>query len=1026
MSLVNAMPTNSPSVNYGENWERSCFKDRCSFTLVSGYSDAYFKNVISKSKDWSKYYIVRYLERDENFDIKIRSFNRTNFEFTLKTSVIQAFNSIPFSYCVENSCYKINYRLNGLEKDFRLDINPLNYENFTFGFSSTTITLDESNNANIGDTYVDEDTPNNNYGSIGSMYVRSQNESRNARTFSLWNLSVVPRNAEIINANLSLYLDFAPSHEDRYYEVWNTSTQNATGWTWTESGLTWNNQPLALILQDNITIPYGVGTLYKYWNVTNVTITAYSEEKNLSFVVKDSKESQNSTLYQGTFNTKESASLRPKLVIDYIPDTEPPKYFDNSTNDTTAGKPIEFRLRWTDNKGLDGYIFSLDNATAQNYTYNFSDTTNNKAWNNSVANKPPTTYMNISDTEFSSGSYTNISTSDNTYFNISSTDYPYHKFNFTINSSIDDIDTINISWEGHVSATANMYIYNFSSGSWSLLDSYTGTTDGWINASITSDFSDYVDDGKITILVQDPDIHLASENNSEDASVYANLPTSNYNYTFFYVGQGALGKAYWFYSKFNITPIPDSQQIDDAELCYYIYSNGYDTGETVVAWVYQVSDQTWIESEITWNSKPNTLALVYTNDSFNGYWVTFWICFDVTSWVSSEYVGGKDNVSFMFNSSLEDAYDYMLGRSSEYDADVSLRPHLNITYSPSIITRYLATDFIEVKVTEHSFKNITESAMTGTEDWSNTTHVVNENVDKTIKWRVYGNDSVNNWNTSEIYSFVTETAVTTTTTTAVTTIPLAIPIEDKRVLCFNSLDSSVDKKVNITQLNLRINDSENLEDTYIDESNADTNYGTNDFLFAVNSTLDKHFLVKINISPITSNTTIDSAIARIYMVNNYLDSGEGFSLSVHHHYNQTWQEQYPTWNNFNDLGSYNANPEDTIVIDENSLRWYNFSIKNMLQSEIDSGNSNLTIYFRTHDMVGSPSSIDWVAFYSKEKGDVWTQIPIFNITFSQTIQERMIESDFAKLIYCDLLEVLECFYTLGINNKLLRLTLCLS
>ena len=43
-------------------------------------------------------------------------------------------------------------------------------------------------------------------------------------------------------------------------------------------------------------------------------------------------------------------------------DTVAPKWFDNSTNGTTAGTYIEHRVRWTD-AGLSGYIFEFDNGT---------------------------------------------------------------------------------------------------------------------------------------------------------------------------------------------------------------------------------------------------------------------------------------------------------------------------------------------------------------------------------------------------------------------------------------------------------------------------------------------------------------------------------------------------------------------------------------------------------------------------------------------------------------------------------------
>jgi len=55
--------------------------------------------------------------------------------------------------------------------------------------------------------------------------------------------------------------------------------------------------------------------------------------------------------------------------IDYLPLSDeytagwpPPQYFDNSTNNTVVGKTTLFSLRWTDNVGLSGYIFSFLNG----------------------------------------------------------------------------------------------------------------------------------------------------------------------------------------------------------------------------------------------------------------------------------------------------------------------------------------------------------------------------------------------------------------------------------------------------------------------------------------------------------------------------------------------------------------------------------------------------------------------------------------------------------------------------------------
>jgi hypothetical protein len=49
------------------------------------------------------------------------------------------------------------------------------------------------------------------------------------------------------------------------------------------------------------------------------------------------------------------------IVVDEIP----PKYSDNSTNSTAAGREIKFSVKWSDNAGLSYAIFGLDNCTGQ-------------------------------------------------------------------------------------------------------------------------------------------------------------------------------------------------------------------------------------------------------------------------------------------------------------------------------------------------------------------------------------------------------------------------------------------------------------------------------------------------------------------------------------------------------------------------------------------------------------------------------------------------------------------------------------
>lgn len=64
--------------------------------------------------------------------------------------------------------------------------------------------------------------------------------------------------------------------------------------------------------------------------------------------------------------------------------TEELQYSLNSTNSTARGEPTEFRLKWTTNTGLSGYIFSFDNCTGsfQNYSWTSFPTGGTEDWSN--------------------------------------------------------------------------------------------------------------------------------------------------------------------------------------------------------------------------------------------------------------------------------------------------------------------------------------------------------------------------------------------------------------------------------------------------------------------------------------------------------------------------------------------------------------------------------------------------------------------------------------------------------------------
>jgi hypothetical protein len=85
-----------------------------------------------------------------------------------------------------------------------------------------------------------------------------------------------------------------------------------------------------------------IGIVTNYTNATNLALTTYLVKSNTT-----DNENYTSSQVNYTFT-----------VVDLIP----PKYSNNSTNNTVAGQPTLFSLNWTDNYGLHGYIFSTNNT----------------------------------------------------------------------------------------------------------------------------------------------------------------------------------------------------------------------------------------------------------------------------------------------------------------------------------------------------------------------------------------------------------------------------------------------------------------------------------------------------------------------------------------------------------------------------------------------------------------------------------------------------------------------------------------
>lgn len=310
------------------------------------------------------------------------------------------------------------------------------------------------------------------------------------------------------------------------------------------------------------------------------------------------------------------------------------------------------------------------------------------------------------------------------------------------------------------------------------------TIDSKDSTKVFVGFSDFIGS---EILIFDPTIQLQSNvtGNLKDAYVSKAAPNTNYGS----VDNLRVQASPYLrtYINFNITSVPhNGYGITDSELCLYIYN---DQGSQTIS-VHRVYSY-WNESVITWNNQPcynatdDTGSLNATNCNLTredyvdttGSLDNSWLCWTVKNAVKGAYDANNTNVSFvLWTLDTAGATDFFY--SKEYVTNSSLRPYLNISYASTAIPpaySYNSTNSTGI-IFENvghslrwdsvfglsgfifSFDNATGSfandsfvPFSGLGNWSNATKIVSNG---TMCWKVFANDTYNNWNTSGTYCYV--------------------------------------------------------------------------------------------------------------------------------------------------------------------------------------------------------------------------------------------------------------------------------
>jgi hypothetical protein len=146
------------------------------------------------------------------------------------------------------------------------------------------------------DSWTDQISPSSNQGTSTDLRVKAKNSSEARRTFVGFPLPSIPTGCSLLGATLRMYANTAQG--TRTVQVYRSAA------TWSESTLTWSNQPATTGSAVGLTHS---GTGWKEWGVESLVSAMYSGT-NTGFILKDSVENSGGTTYEQRYDSRENAN----------------------------------------------------------------------------------------------------------------------------------------------------------------------------------------------------------------------------------------------------------------------------------------------------------------------------------------------------------------------------------------------------------------------------------------------------------------------------------------------------------------------------------------------------------------------------------------------------------------------------------------------------------------------------------------------------------------------------------------------
>lgn len=189
-------------------------------------------------------------------------------------------------------------------------------------------------------------------------------------------------------------------------------------------------------------------------------------------------------------------------------------------------------------------------------------------------------------------------------------------------------------------------------------------------------------------------------------------------------------------------------------------------------------------------------------------------------------------------------------------------------------------------------------------------------------------------------------------------------------------------------ITLQTADTENLDDAAFNDANPDDTSGTGITLTSLWSSVQVYEQL-IKFDNVLNDVIISDATLNLYVDDNLLDdASEGWNISSHHYFNQSWLEETITWNIFYSDSNFNSTKTDDFKVFGGSgepIGWINWNVTESLIISLNNNEENFSIFLNAHDRFGDPSSFDHFTFWSKEYTGDTSLRPILNVTYTQIV-----------------------------------------